>query len=626
VKHIVFDIEGDGLLPELTKIHSLVLQDLKTGRLMSCTDNSAEYFSMGEGLDVLAEAERVYGHNILGYDIPALKKIYPAWDTRAKLIDTFTTAQLRWPHIRDLDYDLYHQGKLPAKFVGKHSLEAWGYRLGRLKTSFEGPWDEWSEIMQGYCEDDVGVSVELVEKIRKSGVTELSLDIEHRLRVYLLQQEENGWPFDLEAAEKLYATLAGKREAVGQQLVEKYGVWYEKDGKETTPKRSRTMRKNLPAPHHYIEGCPYQKIKLVTFNPGSRAHIAKVLKEKHEWVPTEFTETGLPKIDETVLQRAKLPEADLIVEYLTLDKRISALAEGKQAWLGHATLESPSAKKVGMPMIHHQCWQNFARTHRASHRHPNMSQVPTVTSPYGVECRSLFTVPKGWVLLGADASGLELRCLGNQLAPYDGGVYSREVVHGDVHTRTRDALGFPETAEGRYDTKTFTYATLYGAGNEKKGSIRLPKASKNKRVAEGKRLSRLFEQGVTGYKQLDRGAKAAYRKHGYVRLLDGRRAYPKKEYSSLNTLLQGDGSIICKLWIVTFADKLEEEIGPQGWAYNWAALLWSHDEVQIAVRPEHAETAGRIITESIAEVRDILKVVPELAAEFKIGGNWSETH
>jgi DNA polymerase I-like protein with 3'-5' exonuclease and polymerase domains len=626
VKHIVFDIEGDGLLPELTTLHSLVLRDLDTGRVMSCTDASAEYFSMGEGLAVLAEAERVYGHNILGYDIPALKKIYPAWDTRAQLIDTFTVAQLRWPHIKDLDSALYHQGKLPAKFIGKHSLKAWGWRLGLLKDEFEGPWDAWSQIMQDYCEQDVEVNVELVEKIRKSGVTQLSLDIEHKLRVYLLQQEENGWPFDLEAAKKLYARLSGKREEIGQKLTEKYGCWYAKDGKETTPNKSRCMKKNLPAPHYYTEGCPYQKIKLVEFAASNRNHIAKVLREVHGWVPTEFNESGAAKIDETVLQRANLPEADLIVEYLTLDKRISQLAEGKQAWIGHATHESASAVKLGIPVIHHQCWQNFARTHRASHRHPNMSQVPKVTSPYGVECRSLFIVPEGWVLLGADADGLELRCLGNRLAPYDNGVYAQEVVHGDVHNRTRDALGFPTTEEGRDQTKTFTYATLYGAGDEKKGSIRLPKAPKKKRVAEGKRLGRLFERGIAGYKRLKDDVGKAFREYGYVRLLDGRRAYPKAEYSALNTFLQGDGAIICKAWIVVFAERLEEEIGPQGWAHNWVALLWSHDEVQLAVRPEHVETAGRIVTESIAEVRTMLKVVPELAATYKTGGSWAETH
>jgi DNA polymerase I-like protein with 3'-5' exonuclease and polymerase domains len=473
----------------------------------------------------------------------------------------------------------------------------------------------------------VDVNVELVKKIRKSGVTELSLDIEHRLRVYLLQQEENGWPFDMEAAHLLYAALADRRSELEQRLIARYGSWFEKDGKkEARVKRTRDMKKGRPAPETYYEGAAYQKIKLVSFNPGSRAHIAKVLKERHGWVPTEFTETGLAKVDETTLARAKLPEADMLVEFLTVEKRIGQLAEGKQAWLHHVTEESPSAKKLGLPVIHHQCWQNFCRTGRASHRHPNIGQVPAVTSPYGKECRSLFTVPEGWVLLGADASGLELRCLGNAMAPWDNGDYAREVVGGDVHTRTRDILEFPPTAEGRYDTKTFTYATLYGAGDEKLGTIRFPNASKEKRIKEGRKLRRKFERGLPAYKNLNDACKGATRSDGYVRLLDGRRAYPSAEYAALNTRLQGDGAIICKLWIVTFAHALEEVLGPQGWDRNWAALAWIHDEVQIAVREEHAEVAGLIITKAMNIVRATLKVVPPLAAEYKTGRNWSETH
>jgi hypothetical protein len=623
VRHIVFDIEGDGLLPELTVVHSLVLHDMETGMRMSCTDNSPEYYSMKEGLDVLANAEKVYGHNILGYDLPALRMIYPWWDTKATVLDTFTACQLRWAHIKDLDYDLYHQGKLPAKFVGRHSLEAWGWRLGMRKIEFEGPWDVWSPTMQGYCEQDVDVNVELVQKIRKSGVTKLSLDIEHRLRVYLLQQEENGWAFDLEAAQALYAKLSKIRTGLEGKLIERYGAWYEKDGHEVVPKKSRVMRKGKPAPEYYTEGCPYQKIKLVEFNPGSRAHIAKVLREEHGWVPTEFTDSGLPKVDETVLKRAKLPEADLLVDFLTVDKRIGQLAEGKQAWLLHATTESPSAKAVGSAMIHHQCWQNFARTHRAAHRKPNLAQVPRNTSAYGPACRSLFTVPPGWVMLGADASGLELRCMANRLNDPE---YTRRLLESDIHIFNRGLLDFPETEEGRDNSKTFSYALIYGAGDAKLGSIPYPNAPDKKQRAAGKAMRRKYESKLPAYKRVNDDVKRQVQQHGYLRLIDGRRAYPRAQYSAFNTALQGDGAVICKLWIVTFADRLEARFGPQGWGRNWAAMGWIHDEVQLAVRPEIADEVGQIIVDSMAEVQETLKVNLRLDAEYKTGGNWSETH
>lgn len=623
MRHLVFDIEGDGLLPDLTVVHTLVIHDLETGQRMSCTDSSPEYYTMQEGLDVLMKAERLYGHNILGYDIPALRKIYPWWDTGATLLDTFLACQLRWAHIKDLDYDLYHQGRLPAKFVGRHSLEAWGHRLGIHKVEFEGPWEHWSPVMQEYCEQDVDVTVELVQKIRKSGVTQLSLDIEHRLRVYLLQQEANGWAFDKPLAEELYARLSGIRSDLERKLVERYGSWFEADGKAVTPKKSRTMRKGRTAPEHFTEGCSYQKIKLVEFNPSSRAHIAKILRERHGWVPTEFTDSGIPKVDETVLKRAKLPEADLLVDYLTVAKRIGQLAEGKEAWLLHATSESPAAKQAGAVMIHHQCWQSAARTHRAAHRHPNLAQVPKNSSDYGEDCRRLFTVPEGWVMLGADASGLELRMMANRLNDAE---YTSRLLNGDIHIYNRGLLGFPETEEGRDNSKTFSYALIYGAGDPKLGSIPYPNAPEEKQRGAGKGLRRTYESKLPAYKRVNDGVKKQTQEKGYVRLLDGRRAYPKAQYSAFNTILQGDGAIVCKLWIITFAARLEAEFGPQGWGRNWAAMGWIHDEVQLAVRPEIAQRAGEIIVESMSEVQQILKVNLRLDAEYKIGGNWSETH
>lgn len=625
MKHIVFDIEADGLLPELTTIHSLILHDLQTGQRMSCTDNSPEYYTMSEGLEVLGAAERIYGHNILGYDLPALRKIYPWWDTKAVVLDTFVAACMRWAHIKDLDYDLYHAGKLPAKFIGRQSLEAWGWRLGLHKIEFEGPWDQWTPVMQAYCEQDVGVNVELVEKIRKSGVTQLSLEIEHKLRLYLLQQEENGWPFDLEQANEFYAMLSGEREGVEQKLIEKYGTWLAADGKPKVVKRDRVMRKGKPAPEHYFEGAEYQKLKVITFNPGSRSHIAKVLREQHGWVPTEFTETGLAKVDETILKQANLPEGDLIIEYLTLDKRIGQLAEGDKAWLKMVTRESPSAQVVG-PVIHHQVWQNFCRTSRASHRNPNVAQVPANRAPYGERCRKLFTVPDGWTMLGADADGLELRCLANRLAQYDQGKYAEALLRSDIHIFNRDLLDFPQTAEGRDDSKTFSYALIYGAGDENLGSIVEPKASSKRQRTVGKKLRRRYEENLPAYKKLVGQVKGSYKRHGYVRLLDGRRAYPSAEYAALNTMLQGDGAVICKLWLVTFAEAIEQVIGPQGWGRNWAALGWIHDEVQLAVRPEYADTVGSIIVNSMERVTEELKVRLPLTASYKTGSAWHETH
>ena len=98
-----------------------------------------------------------------------------------------------------------------------------------------------------------------------------------------------------------------------------------------------------------------------------------------------------------------------------------------------------------------------AVTSRCTHSNPNMAQVPSVGAPFGEECRALFTVPEGYSLLGADASGLELRCLAHYMSRHDGGKYGLEILEGDIHTANQKAAGLPE----RSQAKTFIYGFLY---------------------------------------------------------------------------------------------------------------------------------------------------------------------
>src|SRR5690606_31621074 len=185
---------------------------------------------------------------------------------------------------------------------------------------------------------------------------------------------------------------------------------------------------------------------------NSRTHIYKRLKDKYNWKPKEFTEKGTPKVSEEVLESLPYPEAELLNEYLMIQKRISQLAEGHSAWL---KMVRPDGRIYGSVIT------NGAVTGRMTHNSPNLAQVPAVNVPYGKECRSLFTVPDDRVLVGADASGLELRCLAHYMARFDKGAYARELLEGDIHTANQKAAGLPT----RDNAKTFIYAFLYGAGD-----------------------------------------------------------------------------------------------------------------------------------------------------------------
>jgi DNA polymerase I-like protein with 3'-5' exonuclease and polymerase domains len=281
---------------------------------------------------------------------------------------------------------------------------------------------------------------------------------------------------------------------------------------------------------------------------------------------------------------------------------------------------------TGIHHIHGRVKQNHAATHRASHVSPNVAQVPKVGSPYGAECRELWHVPVGWVQIGADASGLELRCLAHYMGRWDGGAYGREVIGGDIHTVNQKAAGLAT----RNEAKTFIYAWLYGEGDEARGAKFLPKtATSAQKRRKGKKVSEDFLKGLPALAKLKAMVTSKLTQNGgpgYMLLPDQRRVYIRQEHSALNYLLQGAGAIICKRWIVTFNRKLIAEFGQQGWTGKWAALGWIHDEVQLAVRPEIATRVQEILVESIRHMTQHFNWRCPLDGEAKVGANWKDCH
>lgn len=639
MRHLVFDLETDGLLDAVSRIHCLVLRDLESDRVVSCTDSAPGYTSIEEGLSLLSGAEKVYGHNIIRYDLPALNKLRPGFALKGRPMDTFVAASFRWAHIQELDFAAIRSGKykMPGQFIGRQRIEAWGHRFGVHKVGTEiDDWSKWTPLMQARCESDTLVGRLLVQKIRSAGISMQAYETEHELAEYLFQQERNGWPFDMEKAIKLQAALAAKRESVENELRTAFTPWFAPNG-ETTPKRDN-KKKGTKA------GVPYTKLKLVEFNPGSRDHIADRMTKLYGWQPEEFTASGKPQVDENTLKGLDAPPVAKLREYLLLTKRLGQLAEGKEAWFKHVTTDGPEGGKLtGITHIHGGVIQNRAVTHRASHVHPNLAQVPKVGNPYGAECRELFHVPAGWLQLGADASGLELRCLAHYLAKYDSGAYGKLVLEGDVHSVTQEALAewVDEGKKGRDTSKTWKYAYLYGAGDKKLGKIIVTMASEAKLpelrhwAKDENTLKKLggltrarFLNKLVALKYLVEALQNAARYKGYLIGLDGRPVFVRHAHAVLNTLLQSAGALICKRWIVEYNRRLVAQLGLQGFGRHntWAALGWIHDETQLAVRPEYKDPIAEIVVASIRHMTDYFSFRCPLDGEAKFGRNWKETH
>ena len=575
---LVFDIETDGLNPSV--IWCLVAQD-ELGKFYHFYEDTLQ-----EGISFLQKADKLIGHNILGYDIPVIKKL--------------------------TGIDLYHQDKVIDTLVlsrllnptreGGHSLEKWGYKLGLPKKD-SPEWSEFTKEMLTYCERDVEINYKLFNYLRKEsiGFSKECIKLEHKVTHILEQQKQNGFLFDEKEAMLLTSELSSKLKETEDKVHETFKpIWI--DDKMITPKLKKNgeLSKQGLTEQEYndiidgtLERKPFMRKTLQEFNLGSRKQIGQRLQELG-WKPNKFTPTGQAIVDENTLKKiTHIKEAKLIADFLLYQKRLAQV---------HSWIEA--VDKDGK--VHGSVICTGAITGRMAHRSPNMAQVPAVYSPYGKECRSCWTVPEGYKLVGIDASGLELRMLAHYMADEE---YVNEIINGDIHTANQQFAGL----KSRDEAKTFIYALIYGAGDEKIGSI-----IKGNR-ADGKRLRERFLTGLPALRTLKERVDRAAEK-GYLKGLDGRKILLRHKHAALNTLLQGGGAIVMKKGLVI----LDNHIRLNTLDAKFVANI--HDEWQIQVKESQADFVGRLGVQALEKAGEYFNMRCPLTGEYKIGDSWYETH
>jgi DNA polymerase I len=568
---IVLDIETN-LAHD--KIHLVVTKDIDTGEVNKWKQAS-------NLLEYLKDVSLIVMHNGISFDAPVLNRL---WKTKIRLNQVYDTLIVS----RLLD---------PSRETG-HSLEAWGNTLGFRKIDYTAVW-QWmmdrkeeykgecfdkpiDNLLSDYCVRDVEVTCKLyhhlVSEFNQKEFSLESLELEQSVAAIIAQQERNGFKLDQIYATCLLADIKSKVAGIYERMQERWPP-------VTVERISDKTGKRL-------------KDSVVTFNPGSRQQIGEKLKELG-WKPKDFTPTGHPIVDEAVLEKLNIPEAKIIAEYLMLNKRVSQI----ESWM-------EAVGKDGR--VHGKVITNGAVTGRMTHSSPNMAQIPNSGSIYGPECRECWSVEDGNVLVGCDASGLELRMLAHYMKDND---YVKTVVEGsskdgtDVHTKNQKAAGL----QTRDQAKTFIYAFLYGAGSAKIGSIVGGKAK------DGERLIAAFLKGTPSLQRL-RDTVSKYAGKGFVPGLDGRKIWVRSEHAALNSLLQGAGAIVMKKALVIFHNKIK--------ANQWDVKLVAnvHDEFQFECSKNIAEEAGKAAKMSIVEAGEYFKLRCPLDGEYKIGSNWRQTH
>jgi len=562
----IFDIETNGFLNVCDTVHCIVLKNIDTGEILTPSNQ--------EAVKLLENAELLIGHNIIKFDIPVLERLLSV-TFRCKIFDTLVGTRLLFSDIKEKDFSIKD---FPKDCIGRHSLKAWGNRIGEYKEQITTDWQTFTPEMLDYCIQDTEVTYKLYKVIEEKGYSQEAMDLEHDVASLIFKQEQYGFTFNREKAEALSVKLKARQAELAEEL---QGVFEPIVAERWSTKTGKRLKDSV-----------------TVFNPSSRHHVAQRLKDKYGWDAKEFTSDGKAKLDDSILSKLPYPEAKILCEHFLLNKRIAQIANGTQAWLKH--------ERDGK--IHGTCNTNSCVTQRASHSFPNLGQVPSTSAPFGKECRELFTVPKGKRLVGIDVSSLEVMMLCHFMSKFDNGAYTKVALDGDIHTETQKLAGL----DSRDLAKRFYYCFLYG------GSVKKIAEVIGKPFKEAGKIKKRFLNNLPALHKLIEGVQSAAER-GYLTGLDKRQIKVRNSYSALNTLLQSAGAILCKRWLVEFNKEITK-------FKNAQQVVWVHDEIQVECEEQDAEDIGKIAVDCIRRAGEHFQLRVPLTGEYKISTNWSGTH
>ncbi len=619
---LVIDIETNAILSP-DKLWCVVTQDVDTGAVNVYREG--DYTRL---VDNISLVDSLIGHNLIHYDLPILSRMVDGFTyTSALVVDTLILSRLYHFNIR-----------------GGHTLKMWGERFGDPKIEFD-EFDVFSEEMLTYCKQDVALTVKLYKYLNKKlgGASWVpSRVLEHKMAYVCEEMTGNGFKFDLIGAKKLLTIVNKEKEQVDGELQKVFRP-ITKLIKVVTPRETkggglhsgdfRWMSEDIPDLTPFTVGCAFSRFRWVPFNPQSPKQIVERVR-KWGWKPFDPTIThsqntrkindchrNKRRVPQKLLDKAEYfktwgwkvnkenlltlspaapPECKYLVRRLLLGNRASTL----ESWM---TAYAPTDGKIHGQFLGLGCW-----THRMAHRAPNMGNIPRTDAEFGHEMRSLWLADSVGVLVGCDASGIQLRILAHYLENEE---FTHHVCNGtqddlsDIHNVNAKILEVT-----REQAKTWIYAWLLGAGRDKMGQILGCTAT------EAMEKSDHFLHEWEGLLELRHGRIAADGDRGYIEGLDGRKVVVPSTHHVLPAYLQNGESIIMKRATMLWRDSLKDMKVP------YVAHNLVHDEWQTSTTEEHAETVGQVQCVALHMTGHQLSMKCPLDGNYKIGRTWSDTH
>lgn len=635
---VVLDLEGNGLLKEVTRMHIIGFRNKATGEIKKWLEGDLGWKEEFE------KVTRFIGHNLMGYDFPALEKLF-GYRPRAdqKIHDTMIMSLV-------LDYNRFAHGR--------HGLESWGNYLGSPKIEFDD-FKEYSEEMEEYWLQDLNLTdtvhnvlledyYKLIEKDTNIGVY---LKAENAVSRWCALAELHGWPFDREAGKALLAEMEVQMNIARDKILPRLGtkvIAVDKRLGEVEFKEPKWIKIGAYAAHtanwfgidpytgqdmdRLVEG-PYSRIEFADLDLDSVTDV-KVFLFRNGWEPTEWNfksvpnpdkpgrfirEKTSPKITEDSLECMD-GDGKLYCDFLTTKSRHSIL----KGWLENCDDEGN---------LHGSCFPIGTPSMRA--RHSIIVNVPAADSPWGKQMRSLFRCKPGWKLVGCDSSGNQARGLAHYLGSPE---YTEILLTKDIHQYNADLatevlldMGIeikikdPKTGEfldkvPRPRAKRILYAFLFGASGAKLWSYIFDVL--NDKL--GKQFKVGFTKGTPGLEELLKKLENIFGKtrtfgDGYIPGIAGNRIYCDSFHKLLVYLLQACEKATCSAAVMLTMERLEEAGIP------YQPLIMMHDEEDFMVPEEFAEQAAAIGKQAFKDGPNLFGITI-MDGEAKIGDNWYEVH
>lgn len=616
----VFDIEADGLLLQCTRVWIVAAFELDRGEMRYWEEGDLGWKS------VFDDAELLIGHNILGFDIPALKKIYGyELPKTCNINDTLVMSQV-------LDYRRFENGR--------HRLEDWGEFLNYPKKEFSD-WGRYSEEMRDYCLQDVRLNVRVYKYLlgEYRALYKKSPQIKHYLRAeqaamkWCTDAHLYGWPFKKQEAEELLHTLEGEMGRAHRALSSKLGnkaVAVDKKNGVVEVKRPKWTKAGFydkftanwfgidPCSGYEGEDRPiageYCRVEFKDLDLNSVADV-KLFLSRHGWKPSSWNYKVIdgekkktsPKIVEEDLEILG-GDGKLYPEFLTAKSRYNIL----KTWIDNVDREG---------RLHGDCITIGTPSMRA--RHSIIVNVPSVDSPWGKEMRNLFTCEPGWVLIGCDSKGNQARGLAHYLNDPE---YTEILLTGDIHQYNADVLTGVlskmnvENEVKRAQAKRILYAALFGASGGKLWSY----AFGNVDEENGNKFKKGFFKAVPGFEELLDKLKRIYSKTrqygpGYIPGIAGNRIYVDSYHKLLVYLLQSCEKVTCAAALMLTAENLEKEGIP------YKPCIFYHDEIDFQVPEEYATRAAGIGKQAFIDGPKLFGI-DIMDGDAKIGKTWYDIH